>query len=243
MCDAVARPNGAWQGWIDIPEPTLSGGGGWIDLSHTLSEEVPRVPIVPRPHFGLWRPTPDFPVNVTEIQMIVHLGTHVDAPRHLIADGPSFDQIPLSRLLGPGVVWRLDAQPHHVIEPSELRVQSPKLRRGDILMLDTGWSELAGSSQYEKHPSLSEASASWLIDQGIKLLAIDFGTPEVVPDHRWPGWHWPVHCALLSRGVLIAEHLRNLRALAGKRVDAMMLGVNIKDGDGAPARVIARPAQ
>ncbi len=109
-------------------------------------------------------------------------------------------------------------------------------------MIDTGWSERAGTHDYERHPCLSEASAHWLVDQGIKMLAVDFGTPEACPEKRWPGWAWPVHHVLLSHGVLVAEHLRNLRPLAGQRVDAMLLGLSIKDGDGAPARVVARSA-
>jgi kynurenine formamidase len=241
MCNEGYRLSGTWKGWIDVPEPTLVGSGQWLDLSHTLSDDVPRVPIVPQPRFSLWRKLPTFP-NVTEMQMIVHLGTHVDAPRHFIADGPAFNDIPLSRLYGGGVVWRFDAKPYDVIEPADLQAQQPKLRRGDILMIDTGWSEKAGTEDYERHPSLSVASAEWLVKQGIKMLAVDFGTPEACPDKRWPGWAWPVHHVLLSRGVLVAEHLRNLRPLAGQRVDAMLLGLSIKDADGAPARVVARLA-
>ena len=241
MCNEGFRLSGTWKGWVDVPEPTLTGTGQWIDLSHTLSDDVPRVPIVPQPRFSLWRKLPTFP-NVTEMQMIVHLGTHVDAPRHFIADGPAFDEIPLSRLYGAGVVWRFDAKPFDVIEPADLQAQQPRLKRGDILMIDTGWSERAGTEDYERHPCLSVASAEWLVEQGVKMVAVDFGTPEACPEKRWSGWAWPVHHVLLSQGVLVAEHLRNLRPLAGQRVDAMLLGLSIKDGDGAPARVVARPA-
>ena len=242
MCDDVGVPDGKWRGWIEVPEPSMSGSGPWIDLSHTLSENVPRVPIVPAPHFRMWRKMPDFPANVTEMQMIVHLGTHVDAPRHFMPEGPSFDEIPLTRLYGPGVVWRFDVKPFDVIEPIHLQAQRPKLQRGDILMVDTGWSERAGTEEYEHHPSLSKASAEWLVEQGIKMLTVDFGTPEAATEKRWPGWHWPVHHVLLSRGILVAEHLRNLRLFAGRRVDAMLLGLSIKGSDGAPARVVARAA-
>ena len=241
MCDEGHQADGKWLGWVDVPEPTLTGRGPWIDLSHPLSENVPRVPIVPKPHFGLWRKMPEFP-NVTEMQMIVHLGTHVDAPRHFTIDGPAFHEIPLTRLYGSGVVWRFDARPYDVIEPADLEAQKPKLKRGDILMIDTGWSERVGTEDYERHPCLTVASAEWLVDHGVKMLAIDFGTPEAAPDKRWPGWRWPVHSVLLSHGVLVAEHLRNLRPLAGQRVEAMLLGLSIEEGDGAPARAVARPA-
>jgi kynurenine formamidase len=60
-------------------------------------------------------------------------------------------------------------------------------------------------------------------------------------NRRPPGFDWPVHHVLLSRGVLIAENLTNLRALAGRRIEAMVLGLRIEGADGAPARVVARP--
>ncbi len=56
------------------------------------------------------------------------------------------------------------------------------------------------------------------------------------------GFDWPVHHILLGHGVLIAENLTNLRALAGHRIEAMFLALNIEGADGAPARVIARRA-
>ena len=47
------------------------------------------------------------PVNVTEIHMVVHHGTHFDAPRHFVEDGTTIDQVPLERLYGQGVIWRI----------------------------------------------------------------------------------------------------------------------------------------
>jgi arylformamidase len=54
------------------------------------------------------------------------------------------------------------------------------------------------------------------------------------------GFDWPVHHVLLGHGVLIAEHLTNLRPLAGRRIEAMFLALAIEGSDGGPARVIAR---
>jgi len=51
-----------------------------------------------------------------------------------------------------------------------------------------------------------------------------------------------VHKILLSCGVLIVEHLTGLAPLAGQRVEIIVGAVNIEGADGAPARVLARPA-
>jgi kynurenine formamidase len=36
--------------------------------------------------------------------MVVHVGTHVDSPRHFFNDGPAFREIPVTRLSGLGRV-------------------------------------------------------------------------------------------------------------------------------------------
>jgi len=241
MCEQPGKTTRNWQGWLELPDAEpVAGRGPWVDLSHPLGERMPRVPVVPEPSFTKFRRMPDDPFNVSEMHMVVHLGTHVDAPYHFIDDGPAMEGVPLERLSGAGVVWRIEAEPLQAIGPEVLERMEPRAQPGDIVMLDTGWSDQVGTERYERHPHLTAQAAEWLLEQRIKLLAVDFGTPEAAPEERWDGWHWPVHHTLLPYGVLIAEHLCRPRPLAGQRVEAMFLPLNLEGGDGAPARVVAR---
>ena len=127
-------------------------------------------------------------------------------------------------------------------EPEDLTACTPELQPGDILLLDTGWwDKCGGTPEYEKFPCLSQAAAEWLVEMRCKLVGIDNGTPEMAKDMRPKGWKWPVHHTLFSRGVLVGEFVRNMKALAGQRVEVMFLALNLAGADGAPARVIARP--
>jgi kynurenine formamidase len=229
-----------WRGWRALPEPAQTGHGAWIELSHTLRPDLGRIAFFPQPRFERIMSQPQDPLNVTEIQMVCHFGTHVDAPCHFIPDAPAFHQIPLDRLYGPGVVWRLDCAPYDVVEPAMLERATPPARPGDIVLIDSGWADHFGAERYDQNPSLSVAAAQWLVDQGVKLLGVDFATPDLAVNRRPPGFTWPVHHTLLSQGVLIAEHLTNLHALAGQRIEAMFLALNVEGADGAPARVIGR---
>jgi kynurenine formamidase len=110
-----------------------------------------------------------------------------------------------------------------------------------MVLLDTGWAEHVNTERYEDHASLTPQAAQWLVDHKVKLLGVDFSTPDLTAHKRPEGFTWPVHQILLSRGVLVAEHLTNLRGLANQRVEAMFLALPIKGSDGAPARVLARP--
>jgi kynurenine formamidase len=127
-----------------------------------------------------------------------------------------------------------------VIGVAELERARPELREGDILAIDTGWAAKYGTETYDRHPSLSVEAASWLAERGIKLLAWDCATPDLVYPLRQPGFNWPVHHILLSRGILVCEHLRGHTVLAGKRVEFMFNALNVTGSDGAPARVLGR---
>ena len=65
---------------------------------------APRLPIFPAPRFERIRSLPEHPPNLTRTEMVVHVGTHVDSPRHFFNDGPAFREIPVTRLSGLGRV-------------------------------------------------------------------------------------------------------------------------------------------
>lgn len=241
MCDTAANKIPGWKGWRDLPAPKISGtGGAWIDLSHRLTEGLSRIPSFPQPRICQIRRIPEHRANVTEIQMVVHHGTHLDAPRHFIADGPAMDEIPIERLYGPGVVWRIDVPATGVIDAAELERARPRMREGDIVLLDTGQARHVNTDRYEEHAALSAEAAQWLVEHGAKIVGVDFSTPDLASHLRPPDFAFPVHYTLLSHGVLIAEHVNNLEALAGSRAEIMFLGLNIAGSDGAPVRAIGR---
>ena len=70
---------------------------------------------------------PERPLNVTHMETIVHMGTHVDAPRHFYADGPGMDEIPLERMMGEGVVIHLDKSVNDEIGVDDLVAAKPTI--------------------------------------------------------------------------------------------------------------------
>ena len=233
-----------WQGWRPLPPPAaVLPDGPWVDLSHPLHEGLRGISWFPVARFSRLKSMPADPLNLTEMQIVCHFGTHVDAPSHFIPDAPALHEIPLERLHGAGVVWRIEAEPYGVIDAATLAAARPALRDGDIVLVDTGWAAHVGTERYDRHPRFDLDAADWLVAHGAKLVAIDFPTPDLAVDRRPADFDWPVHHRLLRAGVLIAENLTNVRPLAGGRVEAMFLALNIRESDGAPARVVARPVR
>jgi arylformamidase len=241
MCESCNGALAKWNGWIDIPQPrTCEAIGDWIDLTHCLTEELARIPPLPPQSFRKISRLSERSANVTEMQMAVHIGTHVDAPCHFVVDGPAAHEVPLDRLYGPGVIWKIDVPPLGLIDVVNLESARPVMQRGDIVLISTGWARRIGTPDYWDHPSLTVAAAEWLLERGAKVVGMDFSTPDLPVHVRQPGFDWPVHRKLLANGVLIAEHLTGLDPLENSAVEVMFLGLNIRDSDGMPARAVAR---
>lgn len=234
-------PRSGWQGWLEIPQRIPSPPTGpWIDLTHSFSSQVPRAPLFPEPQFSHFAKMPEADFNISELKTVVHMGTHVDAPRHFYEDGPGMDQIPVERLTGEGVAIKIEKPLFGEIGPEDLEAARPHIQQGDIVAICMGWAGKWGKPEWTKHPHLSVNSAKWLIDKKVKLVAIDTMTPECSDEAPAPNDGFPIHCELLKHGVLISEQVANLEGVAGKRLEFMFCPMRLTECDGSPARVLAR---
>lgn len=220
-----------WPGW----SRGGSIGEDWIDLTHPISPELPRLEKFAPPRVEKLSSIPEHPSSVTQIQMVCHTGTHLDAPNHFVAGAPAIDEIPLERLHGPATVVRTDLPPGAELRAADL--EATDIGADEIVILDTGWWRHPGDGD---HPYLGAEAARWLAGRAVKLLATDLPTPDLPTSRREPGFDWPAHRVLLGAGVLIAENLANLGRLPA-RVEAMVMPLPIVGADGAPARVLVRP--
>ena len=78
-----------------------------IDLSLPITEVMRVYPGMATPSFNHIKRHETHGVQVSKLEIVVHAGTHVDAPRHFLAHGSSIDQIDLDKLAGSTCpVWR-----------------------------------------------------------------------------------------------------------------------------------------
>lgn len=180
-------------------------------------------------------------VNVTCVSAAVHAGTHIDAPCHFIPGGQGIDEIDLERVSGPAVCLEVGCGADEAITRADLEACGPHPDPGDLVFIRTGWDvHFAGDHDaYHHHPYLSVEAASWLLQRGVKMVALDVATPDMPEAVRRRGFDWPVHRLLLGAGVLVAEHLAHLELVAGRRFRAFALPIPIVGSDGAPARIVA----
>jgi arylformamidase len=169
-------------------------------------------------------------VNLSRYTLGSHTGTHIDPPFHFIEDGITVDQLPLELLIGWARVVEINAS---VIDEATLREFdfTPNAR----LLFKTRNSYLWNSSKFSKQfVYITPGGARLLVDLGIKLVGIDYLSVEQF------GFEEPeTHITLLSAGVVIVEGL-DLREIEPGDYEMICLPLKIKDGDGAPARVVLR---
>lgn len=214
----------------------------WHDLSQPFHEEMPRSSALPAPEFETLLDIDEDGANIQYYSVPTHIGTHVDAPLHIVQGGRSIDEFPLDRFYGEGVIVDVSTDAPEEIDLADVEEAPGDVREGDIVIFYTGWASRYGEDDYDPHPWLADEVAEWLIDMDIPLIGVDTITPDLPGPKRPEGWDaFPIHRSLLGAEVLIAEHLGNLEPLAGSRVEIQALPIPIAGGDGAPARIVARP--
>jgi kynurenine formamidase len=211
-----------------------------VDLSHVIYDGMPKIPVLPDVHvkrfFSLEK---GHPLNVTELSIPCHAGTHVDAPVHIVPNGKSIEELPLDAFVGPGKVIPVKKRGGEEVAARDLEGSGVSVDRGDILMLFTGWDEKFESPSYNLHPYLSVDAAEWMVKKGVKLFGIDCITVDLPTPMRPKGFDFPVHRTLLGNGILIAENMANLGRIVGKKTRILALPLRVKGSDAGHARIVA----
>ena len=214
----------------------------WIDLRQPFYEGMPFSKVLGPPSIRhiAHQVTSEVQVNVTEYKFTTHIGTHVDAARHFVPDGPTIDQYPFERFVGDGVIWDMRGIGADPITAKQLEQCRPQTKKGDILLVYTGWAEKYGTEAYHVHPYLSEDAARWMVEKGINIIGFDTLTLDLPVPLRKEGFDFPVHRILLGNDVLVIEHLGpNLARVAGKRLTIGAFPIKIIGADGAPSPIFA----
>src|ERR1700682_1598767 len=148
--------------------------------------------------------------------MSAHLGTHADAPSHVVAGGATAGALPLERFLGRSRVVELPGRGE--VGPDALPRRALGISR---ILFRTGG-----------RVCLAPLAAVRLAERGALLVGTDAASvdPEDAED-------LPVHRTLLARGVLLLENL-DLSAVPPGDYQLIALPMRLTDLDAAPVRAI-----
>lgn len=207
----------------------------WIDLSLDLEQGIPVYPGDPAFSRQAFLTHEQDGLQASILSMSCHTGTHLDAPRHFLADGVTIDQLPIDRLIGPAFVADLAWIPGRLLDLDELDLSG--MQDGDMLILATGWDSRAGCEcYYQDIPCFAPGSSQWLIQKGIRVLGLDLPTVVEASQPTDPAL---MHRLLLGHEIIIIESLARLTPLAGQRIWLHAVPLRLVGSDGSPVRAYA----
>ena len=205
-----------------------------LDLTHTISQEMPVYPGTPQPRLFRAANLEQHGYRETQLNMVSHTGTHMDAPYHMLSHGSTLDELPVSQFCGRAVV--LDVSDRDAITLEYLKAQNGLLRSVDFVLFYTGWEKRWPTRDFyaDGYAVPDEEAAKYLVSCGLKGVGTDAISIDRVATDTFPA-----HKVLMEGGLVIIECMC-LKKVAG-RSDLQLFALPMKyDGsDGAPVRAVA----
>ena len=243
-----------------LPTEHDARDGRWVDLTHDFDMESIYWPTATP--FDLHKVADGitdagFYYAANEFSAAEHGGTHMDAPVHFARGRQSAEQVPLSRLIGPGVVIDVSRKalkdPDYRVGVEDIQAWEKKHGRLDdnvIVLLRTGYYKYWGDKKKYMgtdqrgadavpllhFPGLHPDAAKWLVANrniasiGLDTPSIDYGQSKLFLAHQ----------ILFDKQIPAFENVANMGKLPAKGFTIYALPMKIKGGSGAPLRIIAR---
>jgi len=195
-----------------------------IDLTLSIDSKTPNWPGDPEIVIKQFSTVEKDAIGKKVLTFHSHFSTHIDAPSHMISNGKTLSDYLMEKFVGECIVLDVRGQ-------KEIETNLDSVKEGDIVFFLTAHSDKVYEKDYfDRNPVLTPKTAQELVDKKIKMVGLDSPTPDNAP--------YTLHKLFLKHDILIVENLVNLKELAGKRFQCYVLPLKIKDGDGAPCRVI-----
>jgi len=185
-----------------------------------------------------------------------HGGTHLDAPIHFAEGKWHADEIPVERLIGPGIVvdvsTKAQADRDYLVAVEDFatwEAEHGEIPDGALVLLRTGYgetwpdraaylgTELTGPEAipHLHFPGLDPEAAAWLVGErsiraiGLDTPSIDYGQSTGFESHR----------TLFAANVPAFENVAHLGELPAQGFTVVALPMKIGGGSGGPLRIVA----
>jgi kynurenine formamidase len=246
-----------------------ANGLRYYDLSNTFGHGVPQWPSGAALNVRVSKFHALNGMLVQDVEAIVHRSTHMDAALHVTENAPSLTGYETNRFFGTGVVVSIPKGKWGVVTADDLEKATPKIERGDILIINTGTHHLLEDCDeyYAYSPGTYKEAAEWMVERGVKMFGITvqaldhpLGTKLLNhgpgPTHPWladeyreftgrdvykdfPYWE-PCHKIIMNAGIPGIENIGgDVDLVTGKRVTIMAFPWRWPTGEGCPVRVLA----
>jgi arylformamidase len=202
----------------------------WIDISQRLDEKVAVWPGDTSFSYRVnWSKEESGSVNVGQITMSTHTGTHIDAPFHFDNEGKRVIDLDLDIYIGPARVIHL---------PNKIKIGIDELQSVNLegvtrlLIYTDAWKNRTVFP--EAIPHMEPELAPYLSERGIRLIGVDL--PSVDPlDSK----ELSAHHELTRYGIHILEGIVLDHVTPGD-YELIALPLPLAEADGSPVRAVLK---
>ena len=185
---------------------------------------------------GYWR--------ASSVEMVLHTGSHVDFSAHVVAGGETAIDVSLDRFSGEALVVNVGpCAPNQGISVADLEQHAPGIRRGDIVLIRTDWTDRTWGrfpEYYLTSPYCTPEAARWIVAKQPKAIGFDCFSefsarlPDFTPKD------FIIHKIILEAGVYYFQQMTNLGALPTDRRFVLFAPcLKMREAEGSPARFFA----
>lgn len=202
------------------------------DITQTIHNDMPVWPGDPEVKLEwLSRISEGGEVNLTQIHMCAHAGTHLDMPSHFIDNGETLDDLDLNVLIGTA---RVISVPPEVEVIDEVFLKKISLEGTVRILFKTSNSAFVKESTQTFHQhfvALDESGAKFLAQADCKLVGIDYMSIATFEEPARG------HLPLLGAGIVVLEGI-NLEEVETGDYYLIALPMKLGGREGSPVRAI-----
>ncbi len=231
-----------------------------IDLSMPVHNDMVVFPRVTRPTMLMYEDWEGFAEGVGAAEHGVtsltahyltilgdHVGTHIDALKHLVPGKPGPEGIPLEYCYGDGVLLDFRHKENGAgitaadVEEALRRIDY-EIKPLDLVLIWTGAGSYIEEERYlSEHSGMTREATLWLIERGVKVMGIDavtFDPPVWAMFERKQ--FWEAHRVMYEHEYYHVENLCNLEQIPQSHGFTLsMLPVKWVGTTGSPVRAVA----
>lgn len=174
----------------------------YVDLSYTLDNSTAVSPLDNKIKMKRVKFLDKDYYNDTEITTTMHIGTHIDAPSHMLDSNINISDINMSKFIGKGILLNFENQKEIVLREDD----KEKIVEDSIILIYTNMDKKIGTEEYYlDHPIITKEFCDFLVAKKVKILALDFYSPDKFP--------LTIHKTLLGNDILIVENIKDAHLL------------------------------
>lgn len=184
--------------------------------------------------------------NTVYFSFYNHVGTHMDAPNHYLADGIQIAQLSLEHFIfEKPVLLEISKNACEKVTAEDLKPYAAMLSDCDLLMIYSGFSALRTTDVptfEQKGPSIGSDCAAWLVENcpALKALAVDFVSLASFSDQEDGNkTHRTLFRGMDGRFICGIEDVNMAPVLGKKLKKVMALPLMIQGIDSAPVTMVA----